>query len=144
MLSEKELVDFIPTIQAIVNQRIFDKSRREDIVQDILLRIWKYRDKFDPTRAAANTWMTMQARQFVWSTVHEGLPSPIDYPEEVPEVPQDAPHDWRRRLHELDKNPDGHWLIWYEENPENLKYDNLTRSAAHKIREKLREDYGPC
>ncbi|MBL6432462.1 MAG: sigma-70 family RNA polymerase sigma factor [Alphaproteobacteria bacterium] len=39
-----------------------DRSLAEDVMQDAYLRVWRYADGFDPTRAAPVTWLVTIAR----------------------------------------------------------------------------------
>ncbi len=42
--------------------RLKDPALAEEVVQDVFLRAWRYRDRFDPERASQRTWLFEIAR----------------------------------------------------------------------------------
>jgi len=49
--------DFKPKLLVMASKKIKDKQEVEDLVQDILLRIYNKYDTYDSSKAALNTWL---------------------------------------------------------------------------------------
>lgn len=53
---------FAPRLKGFFRKRGLNDAGCEELVQDVMLTIWRRADSFDPARAAANTWVYTIAR----------------------------------------------------------------------------------
>ncbi len=65
--SYKELfVYYSPRICTFLRQRGADHRTAQDIAQEVMVKIWRKADQFDPTRAKASTWIfTITRNQYI-------------------------------------------------------------------------------
>lgn len=73
---------FAPRLAGFFGRAGIEPSVRDELVQEVMLRVWRHADQFDPGRASASTWVYAIARNAridhqrrPWS-VHQ--PDPLD------------------------------------------------------------------
>jgi RNA polymerase sigma-70 factor (ECF subfamily) len=68
-----------------------DRGQAEDCVQETFLRAWRARDRFDPTRASARTWLFAIERRVVIDVLRARQRTPhLVTPDDAPDA---ASHD---------------------------------------------------
>lgn len=53
---------FAPRIQSYMRRLGADQAAAEDLVQDVMLTVWRRAEQFDPSRAGVSTWIFAIAR----------------------------------------------------------------------------------
>lgn len=61
-----------PSVLAIVLRMLKDRFVAEDVLQDAMVTAWHKADQFDPSRAAATTWITTIARRRALDVLRSG------------------------------------------------------------------------
>ena len=48
---------FAPLIRSLALRRLTDAAAADDVVQEVFIRAWKYRDSYDPERSSLVAWL---------------------------------------------------------------------------------------
>lgn len=105
-----------------------DRGLGEDCVQEVFLRAWKARDRFDPARASERTWLFAIARNVIADALaararrSAGGADPLD---ELPIV-DDDPLDRLRLIEGLSKISDEHREVVLAVHVDGLTYAELS------------------
>lgn len=106
----KELVDRYTPILYNFIARIASRNEAPDIVQEIFIKIWKYINKFDPTKASFKTWIFTIAKNTATDFLRKKkslLFSDIEkYNEDETSFEENIPDDKILRNEELEKIED--------------------------------------
>lgn len=80
---------FGPRIKGFLVQKLRDPVLAEEVLQDVMLTIWRRASVFDPTKASATTWIFTIARNRMVDRIRRsGRPDPsADDPNWVPAAP---------------------------------------------------------
>lgn len=88
-----ELYDFFgPRLRAMLARSNCTGAAAEDIVQDVMMRVWHKSDQFDPTRATASAWIYRIARNRHVDIVRRTA-RPVPEPLKVEDPPEPPPED---------------------------------------------------
>ncbi|WP_019961455.1 sigma-70 family RNA polymerase sigma factor [Woodsholea maritima] len=79
---------FAPRLKAMLSRGQFGAANADDVVQDVMLRVWHKAAQFDPHRAEAGAWIYRMARNRQIDVIRRTPPpSPEDMPEQVSDEP---------------------------------------------------------
>jgi len=53
---------YASVLLGLVLQILFSREEAEEVLQEILLQVWRQADRYDPSRASVRTWLTLMAR----------------------------------------------------------------------------------
>ncbi|MDY0893245.1 sigma-70 family RNA polymerase sigma factor [Frigoribacterium sp. CFBP9030] len=69
-----------------------DRGQAEDCVQETFLRAWRARDRFDPTRASARTWLFAIERRLIIDVLRARQRTPhLVTPDDAPDASTNEP-----------------------------------------------------
>jgi RNA polymerase sigma-70 factor, ECF subfamily len=94
---------YAPKVKAFLLARGAPRSTADELVQDVLLTVWRKAALYDPAKGALGTWMFTVARNAMLNHTRAAVRRPLDA--EVPdraELPDDGP-DGERRLIDLER-----------------------------------------
>ncbi|MCA9628161.1 MAG: sigma-70 family RNA polymerase sigma factor [Myxococcales bacterium] len=103
--------EFGPLVWALVSRRLGRGADAEDLVQEILLEVWRHASRYDPQRSSEATFVAVIARRRLIDRSRRAAARPEDatYEIELPSEQQrqmEASVDARRVLKELESFPE--------------------------------------
>ena len=81
---------FAPRLRGMLARQGSPGNSADDIVQDVMLKVWQRADQFDPARASASAWIYRIARNRHIDTLRKAarpVPEALRVPEPPPEDP---------------------------------------------------------
>jgi RNA polymerase sigma-70 factor (ECF subfamily) len=94
---------FVPRIEAYLRRLGAEKALAEDLTQDVMLVLWQRAGLYDPTRAAAATWIFTIARNRFIDSVRR-RPSELEADVDALGVPADDDTERSFYLTQLERN----------------------------------------
>jgi len=75
---------FAPRVKGVLLRGGLDAATAEDVVQDVMLKVWSHADRFDPSRAEASGWIYAMMRNRQIDVIRrQSRPVPADLPSET-------------------------------------------------------------
>jgi RNA polymerase sigma-70 factor, ECF subfamily len=103
---------YAPRVKAYLKRLGASDSLAEDLVQDVMLTVWRKAESYDPAKAGVGTWIFTIARNLRIDAIRRDrhpvldpddpllVPDPAPLPDRMAEAAQEE-HDVRAALHEL-------------------------------------------
>lgn len=82
---------FTPRVLGYATRLLGDRAEAEDVTQEAMLRLWRIAPDWRPDEAKVGTWLYRVVTNLVTDRLRARARRPVDLPDTVPEVADDAP-----------------------------------------------------